>query len=137
MAGVIFWMSANTGNSINHGMGIVSSLKALLSDTALRLFGHPIDVSPIGHFTEYLIFGALVMNATRLHKPLAIAFAIAIVIGSLYGVTDEIHQIFVPDRSCDPADWLVDTVATAIGALMVFLFLRTKRPAGSSTNDTE
>lgn len=137
MAGVIFWMSANTGSDVNHGMGIISSLKAFLSDTALRLFGHPIDVSPVGHFTEYLIFGALIMNATRLHKPLAIAFVIAIAIGSLYGISDEIHQIFVPDRSCDPADWLVDTIATATGALIVFLFLRTRHPAGSSANDTK
>lgn len=118
MAGIIFWMSANTGTNINQGLGIISAIKGFLSSVALSIFGHEVDVSPVGHFTEYFIFGVLLLNALRFHMPLWRAALIALLIGSGYGVTDEIHQYFVPDRSCDPADWLVDTIAVGIGALI-------------------
>lgn len=124
MAGVIFWMSANTGTNINQGLGIISTLKAFLSSVAFFLVGHEVDVSPIGHFVEYFIFGILLLNALRFHMPLSRAVLFAIIIGSTYGVTDEIHQYFVPERSCDPMDWLVDTIAVALGALLSRIAIR-------------
>lgn len=118
MAGIIFWMSANTGSSINQGLGIISALKAFLSSIAFSLTGHEVDVSPIGHFVEYFIFGVLLLNALRFHVSLSHAVLLAIIIGSAYGITDEFHQLFVPERSCDPMDWLVDTIAIALGAAL-------------------
>lgn len=41
---------------------------------------------------------------------------VTVVFASLYGVTDEVHQIFVPGRFCDPLDWLVDTAGALLGA---------------------
>ena len=70
MGVLIFWMSANTGSTINEGLGIISSIKALLADAALALFGHAVDVSPVGHFVEYFIFGILLCNALRFSVPL-------------------------------------------------------------------
>lgn len=119
MAGAIFWMSANTGESINSGLGIVSAVKGALAASAEQLFGHEVDVSPVGHFTEYLVFGALLFNALRFHVGPRAALIAALAIGSLYGVTDEFHQLFVPERSCDPADWAVDTAAALIGAALM------------------
>lgn len=121
MAAVIFWMSANTGESINSGLGIISAIKGALSAGAQWIFGHEVDVSPVGHFTEYLIFGALLFNALRFHLSPRTALLAALAIGSLYGITDEWHQLFVPSRSCDPADWAVDTVATLAGAALARL----------------
>ena len=34
---------------------------------------------------------------------------IAVAITSAYGATDELHQYFVPGRSCDVYDWVADT----------------------------
>lgn len=118
MAAVIFWMSANTGESINSGLGIISAIKAALTAAAAQLFGHEVDVSPVGHFTEYLLLGITLLNALRFHMPLSRALWVTLMIGSAYGVSDEIHQIFVVDRSSDPADWAVDTVAVFLGALL-------------------
>ena len=126
MAGIIFWMSANTGSSINQGLGIISALKAFLSSIAFSLTGHEIDVSPIGHFVEYFIFGVLLLNALRFHMPLSRAVLLAIIIGSAYGITDEFHQLFVPERSCDPMDWLVDTIAIALGAALCRLAIKNR-----------
>lgn len=126
MAGIIFWMSAKDGVTLDENSGIISLVKAWLASAAQGLFGHPVDVSPIGHFTEYLIFGSLLANALRWHMPLNRAAVFAIVIASTYGVTDEIHQIFVPMRSCDPMDWAVDTAAGAVGALIAYAILRSQ-----------
>ena len=52
-----------------------------------------------------------------------IAFAIirkktlCIPLTSLYGIIDEIHQYFVPGRSCSFADWIADTIGAAAGYL--------------------
>jgi VanZ family protein len=48
----------------------------------------------------------------------------AAVVGSAYGLTDEVHQAFVPNRSADPRDWLADTAGALAGAIVVVAFLR-------------
>lgn len=130
MAAVIFWMSSRDGITLDENSGIVSAVKAWLADAALVVLGRPVDVSPVGHFTEYLVFGATLANALRWHLQPRGAMLAAIASASAYGVTDEIHQIFVPMRSCDPADWAVDTFAAAIGAVIALaaLRLRSTRP---------
>ena len=34
---------------------------------------------------------------------------------ALYGVTDEWHQLYVPGRVSDPADWIADVVGLVLG----------------------
>lgn len=120
-AAFIFFMSAHTGADLDDGVGLVADLKRWLVSLATPLFGPDTDiVSVAGHFAEYLVFGVLLFHALWRSAPqqrwwlLAIAAA---AIASLYGVTDEFHQSFVPGRLCDPADWLTDTVGAAVGAL--------------------
>jgi VanZ family protein len=38
------------------------------------------------------------------------------VVASAYGVTDELHQHFVPGRNCNVWDWIADTAGSVIGA---------------------
>lgn len=56
-------------------------------------------------------------------------FWLAILLTSLYGVSDEIHQYFVPGRSVDVTDWVADTVgaALALGVLWVVIRARASR----------
>lgn len=140
MLAFIFCMSAKTGNDLDNHSGIVSIVKNLLVAGATALFGHEVDVSPVGHFTEYLLLGAALANALRftpwtIFERNATAHPagmlgdfpnplVALILSSLYGVSDEFHQIFTPSRSCDPMDWLVDTCAAAIGAAIVWTLLK-------------
>jgi VanZ family protein len=39
-------------------------------------------------------------------------------IASLYGATDEIHQLFVEGRNCNAWDWVADTVGAILGATL-------------------
>lgn len=144
MLALIFFMSSRSGIDIDNNTGIFSAVKQWLSAQAAALFGHEVDVSPVGHFSEYLVLGAALCNALRFHlKPQGPAGAllvakpidalskwapiIAAALSSLYGVTDEFHQIFTPGRSCDPMDWLVDTIAAALGALICYLVFKALR----------
>ncbi|MEG0621158.1 MAG: VanZ family protein, partial [Raoultibacter sp.] len=106
----IFFMSSNTGDGLNQGLGVFSGIYRWMQSIQLDLLGPGVDVlSSMAHFCEYAVFGILWANALRCHMSLSKACLLAIVCASLYGVTDEFHQLFVVDRMCDPLDWLIDT----------------------------
>ena len=78
------------------------------------------------HAVEYAVLGGLCYRAFRwgLSEQMAArALIIAIVTASLYGVTDEVHQLFVPFRESSWQDWLADTIGAVIGALSWRFFL--------------
>jgi VanZ family protein len=56
----------------------------------------------------------------------------AVALASAYGITDELHQLFVPGRVSDPVDWLVDTLGAIVG---VYVATRIYR-AWSSRKDS-
>lgn len=86
--------------------------------------------STLGHFTLYFVLGALVFAA--LDGDLRSRALSAIAIASAYGVSDELHQLFVPGRCADPIDWLVDTLG-ALTAIVLILFIL--RPRASRRKD--
>ena len=45
------------------------------------------------------------------------AVMITIIVVSFYGMTDEVHQAFVPFRESSWPDWLADTLGGVIGAV--------------------
>jgi VanZ family protein len=46
---------------------------------------------------------------------------------SVYGIIDEVHQYFVPGRSCNVSDWIADTLGAFLGAAAVWLAFRVAR----------
>jgi VanZ family protein len=71
------------------------------------------------HVVEYGILGALWYRAFRWASGPRIATSavlLAVTIGSIYGLTDEVHQVFVPMRETSVLDWIADTVGSLIGA---------------------
>lgn len=64
----------------------------------------------LAHMTEYAILGALLVRA--LGRP-----ALAITIGALYAVSDEVHQSFVRGRHGAWYDVLIDSVGVTVGVL--------------------
>jgi VanZ family protein len=79
------------------------------------------DVSDkVLHAVEYAVLGGLCYRAFRwgVSGPVASnALIFAIVTASLYGMTDEGHQFFVPFRESSWQDWLADTAGATVGAL--------------------
>ncbi len=76
------------------------------------------------HFIEYTILGlllalAVVQSPGRLSRKL---FTMVLLIGILYGGSDEIHQKFVMGRHCTFSDFLADSAGVLMG-LTVFAFM--------------
>jgi VanZ family protein len=74
----------------------------------------------LAHAAEFAVLGALLYRALRREPP-------AILLGSAYAVTDELHQIFVSGRHGSPLDWLVDTIGVAVGVLLLSRWAASRR----------
>jgi VanZ family protein len=77
------------------------------------------------HAVEYAVLGALCFRA--LHGSGSDAWRqqaipAAILLASLYGASDEIHQAFVPYRDANWLDWLADTIGAAVGVIAISRF---------------
>lgn len=84
------------------------------------------------HGVAYLVLGVLVCRALSDGFRLAVGWRVALVavaISTLYGVSDEWHQSFVPGRQASFSDVLKDLGGSAVGAgLCVALAGRARRP---------
>ncbi|HEX2676437.1 MAG TPA: VanZ family protein [Polyangiales bacterium] len=79
------------------------------------------------HFMEYGVLAALIAHAfawTRPSRRMLLIFGIAVVCATLFGLTDEIHQAFVPGRNSDPQDLLADGLGSLLGACAYLVLLR-------------
>jgi VanZ family protein len=61
------------------------------------------------HAVAFAVLAALVYGAVP-------RVSVAVAVTTTYGVLDEVHQRFTPNRSADPADVLADFVGACVGA---------------------
>jgi len=84
------------------------------------------------HFVGYALLGALFLRAfktSRIKNNLKFMLILSILLSSLYGISDEIHQYFVPYRSADLMDVLADTLGGIMG-VYIYQALAGKVSAG-------
>jgi VanZ family protein len=80
------------------------------------------------HFGAF--FGLSILLALTLHyqnKFLLLKkyfLAAALIITSLYGILDEIHQSFIPGRYDEFLDWVADSLGAIAGILLVFYVMK-------------
>lgn len=132
---VIFAFSARSADlstqdsmsiGIFFGRLIVPSFSELNSQMQIS-FADKIDhpIRKMAHATEYAVLGFLLVgsyaDADKKRKKM---IWLPAVIGSLYAVSDELHQLFVPGRSCEIRDMLIDSSGVVAGTLIgYFLFV--------------
>ncbi len=73
-----------------------------------------VDIDKVGHF---LVFGLLATLLCRLGQGWRAA-GWALLAASLFGMTDEWHQGFVPGRAPDVFDWVADTLGAALAVTL-------------------
>ena len=103
----------------------------LLILTLTSLPGMDVPNVPINDKIEHLLaYGGLgfllnlslrIQNKFTLVKKYPAWFSVLIV--STYGALDELHQLFIPGRSCDILDWTADTVGVIIGVTIMTLLI--------------
>lgn len=89
-------------------------------------------VRKTAHFCEYALLGFLLACVcVSFYKKEKFTFLISWLAGSLYAVSDETHQYFVPGRSCQVSDMLLDACGVAAGAgfmlLCVWIYGKVKK----------
>jgi hypothetical protein len=105
-AGLVFWLSSRP-DPLPFSVSLFPGMDKLL------------------HGGAYAVLGALLMLATAgARYSVRRAVVIAAALASLYGVTDELHQSFVPGRDTSAGDWIADTVGALGGAALAAASLR-------------
>jgi len=111
--------------------------------SSIRSYGVEINLpgaDKIAHFWEYGILGFLwlrswmkggwpVVEKGRHSAPRRTYWwQIALLVGLIYGISDEIHQLFVPGRDFDLRDWAMDIFSAWAGGWFYVRFVMDTRP---------
>ncbi len=83
-------------------------------------------VDKVLHFTAYGIMGILFYRAyqtLRIKDNIKMLMLLSVVSASLYGISDEIHQSFVPFRDAEVADVIADILGAFSGVYLYQLLM--------------
>ena len=99
---------------------IILFIATTLPATSMPSFG---VVDKVNHLLAYFILAILLFLTLLFQQkvPLSLnkAAAYALIICSLYGMLDEVHQIFIPGRSAEFLDFLADACGALLGVLLM------------------
>ena len=85
-------------------------------------------VRKCAHLSLYLILGILVISLLREYMVINTKLVLlSLLICFLYACSDEIHQLFVPGRSGEVRDVLIDTLGACLGVSFYYLVFRKKK----------
>jgi VanZ family protein len=89
------------------------------------------------HMAMYGLLSTLVVRALAGGRWLGVrasVFLWAFVLSTLYGISDEVHQSFVPGRTADGEDVVADAIGAALaaGLLLAWAIIRRRRQAAES-----
>lgn len=125
---LIFFLSHQPGgesSELSEGItrGFINTIKVVIP--VLEINEHILHgfIRKAAHFAAYFVLGFLVINALRrsgIHGFRGWGFALIICV--VYAITDEIHQLFIPGRSGEVRDVLIDTAGASIG-IAVYWFI--------------
>ncbi len=132
MMAVIFYFSSRPGqesdlDSLGIGM-IIGEMVPGLDDIQARIeFAIKINrfVRKTAHFLEYATLSALITGAVYAEdKKKSRVFLTSVCIAALYAASDEFHQTFVPERSGQPIDVMLDSAGALFGSFIALVMVR-------------
>jgi len=74
------------------------------------------------YFVLFILFYISLNNQNKFVFISSYSLLIALFFTLIYGAGDEIHQYFVPNRTCDLYDWISDAVG-ALSAYIILIFI--------------
>ncbi|MBR2605224.1 MAG: VanZ family protein [Clostridia bacterium] len=132
--GVIFWFSAEDANRSSETSGRVirwlltrfdSGFSSLsLEEQLLRMEDWTFVVRKLAHFSIFAVLGLLGFAAFSVDLPPRRAFPAVLILGAIRAILDEVHQSFVPGRSCEFRDMCIDFAGVLLGAAFLLLILQ-------------
>ena len=132
---IIFVLSNDTAyESSNKSNSIIVDISEMILNRKLttkekELYTSKFDfwIRKAAHLIIYIILGILVISLLKEYMIInkkSIIFSIIIVM--LYSISDEIHQSFVPGRSCELRDIIIDSSGGIIGTYLYYFINRIK-----------
>ena len=125
--------SENAGTSSNTSGQIIKKIAEVVNRDFVKLppaEQHSIIenwqalVRTTAHFIEYVVLGFLSANTVRaFNLRQKFIYRLPILFCCIYSIGDEIHQIFVPGRSCQFQDIVVDTVGGVVGTVCFLILM--------------
>lgn len=127
---VIFWFSAAPAlesSEMSYTVGIQIGKAAVTDFDAWSIekqnaFAEKIEypIRKTAHATEYAILGMLVLGTAHVYGICGkTARRYAWIWATIYAATDEFHQLFVPGRSGQVRDVVLDSAGAAVGILIL------------------
>jgi VanZ family protein len=109
---------------------LIFSASARPSLPGMDAFAHQ---DKLVHGLAYAVMGALFHRALNISLPprfQGLTVTLAVVLATLYGLSDEFHQSFVPGRTAAAGDLAADSLGGLVGALLHrrLAFARRPRP---------
>ena len=131
---LIFWFSAEQAPDSEQTSGRIvrwlltrfdnSFLSLSPEEQLLKMEDWSVVVRKLAHFCIFAGLGFLCFAAFSVDLPPRRAFPAALGLGAVRAVLDEVHQSFVPGRSCEFRDMCIDTAVVLLGTVFLLLILR-------------
>lgn len=124
--GIIFYLSAQPANESSElSKGVMRVVIQTIGDGLSLDQGVLHQVIRKGaHLGAYFILAVLVMSALESkHRKNTYQIGITLAICISYAISDEVHQLYVPGRSGEVRDVMIDTAGASLGILS-FIVLR-------------
>lgn len=117
-----------SGNTIKAIINIFPNMRNLDENEKQEIISNlqPI-VRKLAHFSIYTLGGILIYNFINTYdienkRKMIYSF----IIGGVYAITDELHQLFIPGRSCELRDVCIDSSGVLLGILIMIFFVKIK-----------
>jgi VanZ family protein len=109
---LIYWIAT---------IGYMGLIFALSSQNQFGFF-LPENGDKVMHILAYMPLGFLLHMSLRMSGISRYVFAAAVLLASIYGITDELHQSFVPGRFASTGDIAADILGAIMGSIGASLF---------------
>ncbi|TYS69801.1 VanZ family protein [Sutcliffiella horikoshii] len=127
---LIFFLSAqHAEQSADLSGGITELVNEVVEQVAPDAEFHIDEISFFvrknAHFFAYMLLAVLTLNAVRRSGGRGwLSMGVAFIISVLYAISDEVHQLFVPGRSGQVSDVLLDSMGALVGIALYSLISR-------------
>ncbi|RNF39534.1 VanZ family protein [Planococcus salinus] len=135
-AAVILWMAiifilshqpASVSSNLSSGIteAIIRAFERIMPDAQFDIRNFHFVVRKNAHFIAYFVLGFLTFHALRQSGVRGIrSFLFSFGICALYAISDEVHQLFIPGRSGEVRDVVIDSAGACAGIAVFGLLAR-------------
>lgn len=122
--------SVSSGRVVNFISEVIPTIRNMPEQDKIEFKENVMQpiIRKLAHFSIYTLLGMLIMNFMVTFKRSFYQCAItSVFFGFLYACSDEIHQFFIPGRSCEFRDICIDTLGVITGIIIVILITKLYR----------